>query len=236
MEKQGGKITGGRDQKDDAATHAKPRKGRQSSYAKSAETEIRVMEAAVACLCEKGFHALTLQRVADRAGMTRSAIQYYANTTEVLLLGLQEYLVDKIWGEELRRSVALAPGADNHARAIDMIVDLVASPYFVAWNELLIAARTVEKLQSVCSRGAYLREQINTRLTQMFHGDVDDETLASFKALDDLFVMVLHAATFVTFDKDSRARINAAISMLRDIYVRFHTDPVALLTIIKARD
>lgn len=183
------------------------------------------MEATVACLREKGFHALTLLSVARRADMTRSAVQYYANTTDDLLQELQEYLVDRIWGEELRRSLALVPGPDQHAEAIDLIIELVGSPYFVAWNELLNASRTVERLRPIIERGNYLREEIHAQLIDVFHVTQDERHLATFQALDDLFVMVLHAATFVTFERDSRARVDAAIAILRDIYTRLHTDP-----------
>lgn len=180
------------------------------------------MEAAVSCLYEQGFHKLTLQNVAQRANMTRSAIQYYADTTHNLLLLLQEYLVDKIWGEELRQSLALPSGPASHGDAIDIIHDHIDSRYFVAWNELLIAARTDETLKPIIDRGNQLREDIHLRLADIFHSGAGAEQLRVYSALDDLFVLVLHGATFVSFAKDTAQRVENAKKVLRDLYVLVH--------------
>lgn len=180
------------------------------------------MEAAVSCLYEQGFHKLTLQNVAHRANMTRSAIQYYADTTHSLLLLLQEYLVDKIWGEELRQSLALPSGPESHGDAIDIIHDHIDSRYFIAWNELLIAARTDDTLKPIVDRGNQLRETIHLRLTDIFHTGADAERLRVYSALDDLFVLVLHGATFVSFANDTAERVEAAKKVLRDLYVQVH--------------
>ncbi len=176
----------------------------------------------MSCLYEQGFHKLTLQNVAQRAGMTRSAIQYYADTTRRLLLLLQEYLVDKIWGEELRQSLALPSGPECHGDAIDIIHDHIDSRYFIAWNELLIAARTDDTLKPIVDRGNHLRESIHLRLSAIFHSGADPEQLRVYSALDDLFVLVLHAATFVSFANDTAERVEAARKVLRDLYVQVH--------------
>lgn len=200
------------------------RRARGKNYRKSAETEATIMEAAVSCLHEQGFHKLTLQNVAQRADMTRSAIQYYADTTQSLLLLLQEYLVDKIWGEELRQSLALPSGPTSHGDAIDIIHDHIDSRYFVAWNELLIAARTDDTLQPIVDRGNKLREEIHLRLADIFHSGADAERLRLYSALDDLFVLVLHGATFVSFADDTAERVANAKKVLRDLYVSVRED------------
>lgn len=194
------------------------------SYGKSEETERRIFEAAVECLCEGGVRSFTLKSVGDRAGVTRSGVQYYATSTASLLSAVQAYIVDKVWGEDLRKSRELPAGSDRFVQALDFALALPDSKYFIAWNELLAAARTDAGLTEVVLSGARLRERIHDALFQEFHDDAAPEAIDLLRSVDDIVVMVLHASAFVRFGEDDRARIQRALSVLKtmvlDLFAR----------------
>ena len=53
------------------------RKQKRRPTARGAETRAQVIEAAVHCICEEGFGAATMNRIADRAGVTWGVMQYH---------------------------------------------------------------------------------------------------------------------------------------------------------------
>lgn len=62
----------------------------RSQMLRSQETRARVIEAAVACIAEEGFHAANLARIADRAGVTTGAIQHQFGEKAALLAAAVE--------------------------------------------------------------------------------------------------------------------------------------------------
>lgn len=198
------------------------RRDTAQSYAKSEETERRIFEAAVACLCDDGMRGFTLRRVGDRAGVTRSCVQYYAASTADLLAAVQAYIVDRVWGEDLRRSRELPAGPDRFAQALDFALALPESRYFIAWNELLAAARTDPALHEVVLAGARMRERIHDALFEEFHADARPEAAELLRSVDDVVVMVLHASAFVRFSADDRERIGRALAALKRLVLDFY--------------
>ena len=131
---------------------------RRSSYCKSAETRIQVLEAAVECLACQGHRAVTLQRVAQLAGVTRGCVQYYVRSLPDLLIAVQDHIIQCLWGDLLTKVRNLPIGEDRLAHTIDMVLALPAKQHFLAWSELLAAARTRPELEPVVNRGATLLE------------------------------------------------------------------------------
>jgi len=90
------------------------RKQKRRPTARGAETRAQVIEAAVDCICEEGFGAATVNRIAERAGVTWGVMQYHFGDrgglfSAVLDTGYQ-HLTErlkgvKIEGEGLRERV-----------------------------------------------------------------------------------------------------------------------------------
>jgi AcrR family transcriptional regulator len=53
------------------------RKQKRRPTARGAETRAQVIEAAVRCICEEGFGAASMNRIAERAGVTWGVMQYH---------------------------------------------------------------------------------------------------------------------------------------------------------------
>ena len=57
--------------------------GQRFSTPKSQQTYEHVLEAAVDCLRELGYHRTNMSNIAERAGVTRSRVQYYFDSTDI---------------------------------------------------------------------------------------------------------------------------------------------------------
>ncbi|MFX4293122.1 TetR/AcrR family transcriptional regulator [Streptomyces bohaiensis] len=76
-----------------------------------------ILDAALRITEREGITRLTLESVAEEAGLTKGGLMYHFRTREELLLAIQRHLVDT-WEEQLRGELGGAPEeADDRARA-----------------------------------------------------------------------------------------------------------------------
>jgi len=117
---------------------------------RSAETRRRLLEAAVACLNERGYTGTTTTEIAGRAGVSRGAQVHHFRHKEELVIGAVEH-VCALRLEELEAAIRLMPSGSLEAR-VEMLIDLMWSafrgPSFYAWLELLVASRTEPMLRA----------------------------------------------------------------------------------------
>lgn len=98
------------------------------------------MDAAVACLAERGVPGATVSAVAERAGVSRGAAQHHFPTREELLLAALRHMVDSR-GADLRRRVASVQAGPGRTEAVvQMVVDAFSGPDFDAALQLWAAA------------------------------------------------------------------------------------------------
>ncbi|HUZ72005.1 MAG TPA: TetR/AcrR family transcriptional regulator [Stellaceae bacterium] len=89
------------------------RKGRRRTQEeRSAETRRRLVEAAVGFICENGYAELTTTLVAERAGVSRGALQHQFGTRLDLLAAVIDHLSKEISGRMLELAHAL-PGREH---------------------------------------------------------------------------------------------------------------------------
>lgn len=53
-----------------------------------------ILEAAIKCFAEKGYHATSIQEIVDRAGIAKGSLYFYFKSKEDLLLSLLKYYYD----------------------------------------------------------------------------------------------------------------------------------------------
>ncbi|GGX63105.1 TetR/AcrR family transcriptional regulator [Streptomyces minutiscleroticus] len=110
---------------------------------RSRATRQRLLEAAVACLAERGWTGSTVSVVAERAGVSRGAAQHHFPTREDLFTAAVEYVAEQR-SHALR---ALFPqGAADRAELVAAVVDLYTGPLFRAALHLWVAASHEEQL------------------------------------------------------------------------------------------
>jgi AcrR family transcriptional regulator len=105
---------------------------------------MRLLEAAVSCLAERGWAGSTVSVVAERAGVSRGAAQHHFPTREDLFTAAVEYVAE----ERSTALRALAPAGPAHRRrAVEEIVGLYTGPLFRAALHLWVAASDEEQLR-----------------------------------------------------------------------------------------
>lgn len=108
--------------------------------ARGRTTRRRLIGAAVDCLAERGWHAVTMVRVAERAGVSRGAAQHHFPTREALVVAAVEQLGEEQIAELRRRSGDLPSGHARTLSVAEMLLDLYTDVKFRAALDLWVAA------------------------------------------------------------------------------------------------
>jgi len=107
----------------------------------------RLLDATIDCLIDLGYSATTTTVIADRAGVSRGAQLHHFPTKAELVSAAVEHLANRL-GHDLKRDASLRSRAQPH---VDDLIDALwarfESPFFAAWLELSMAARTDEDLR-----------------------------------------------------------------------------------------
>lgn len=120
--------------------------GRQEERSRS--TRLRLLDATVACLVERGWSGTTTTLVAERAGVSRGAQLHHYPTKSALVLAAVEHLAQRR-AAELRAEVAALPrGRDRVGATVDLLAAVFTGPLFVAALEIWVAARTDAELRA----------------------------------------------------------------------------------------
>ena len=111
---------------------------------RSAETRRRLLEAAIACLNERGYTGTTTTEIAGRAGVSRGAQLHHFPKKDELVVNALEHVFE-LRLTEMSAAIAEPPsGSREHrlAAIIDAMWPMFKGPTFYAWLELVVASRT----------------------------------------------------------------------------------------------
>jgi len=107
---------------------------------------LRLLEATVELLVERGWSGTSTTLVSKRAGVSRGAQLHHFPTKDDLVLAAVEHLSD-VRGRELAEAAANLPRGRRRTRAVlEMLAEHFTSPAFTAALELWVAARTEPQL------------------------------------------------------------------------------------------
>lgn len=144
-------------QKSVKKTGGRPRRGDGWQAEKSAITRTAILDAAVECLVERGYSRTTTAMIAEYAGVSRGAMMHHFPSRIAVIRAVVDHLHEKRLKEyrELMEGIDV-PGAALTRGAIKKSVEsawrYVNLPSFVAYQELLAAARTDPELNDVLER------------------------------------------------------------------------------------
>ncbi|HNL50927.1 MAG TPA: TetR/AcrR family transcriptional regulator [Actinomycetota bacterium] len=119
---------------------------RVSQEERSRAMRLRLLDAAVDCLIERGYAGTSTTLVSERAGVSRGAQLHHFPSKAALLVAAVEH-VAQTRAEELTAAAAATP-PDDRRRVLRMLADHVTSPVFDAALELWVAARTDAELRA----------------------------------------------------------------------------------------
>lgn len=125
-------------------------------------TKAKLLDAAVSCLAEQGWSATTVAVVAERAGVSRGAVQYHFPTREDLVLAAVEQMADQRAAEARSRLEQRGGDTMPAEQVVRDVVDIYSGQLFRAALALWLAAvsepalrERVRRLEARVSREAH---------------------------------------------------------------------------------
>jgi AcrR family transcriptional regulator len=198
---------------DDAPSVPDPTAVTGKELEKSRTTRRRILDAARDLLANVGYAKFSTAAVAEGAGLTRPAMLYHFGSRQELLNATIQFLARR--RIELFQA-AMAEATDRHGddriairlAAVDITLDHAVLPEHLAFQELVMAARTDPELAAVVAPAAAYFETMRVRAT--FHCLPQHMIVPhDFQLVRDVVRLVSEAVTWphaFTFDKEHRLK------------------------------
>jgi AcrR family transcriptional regulator len=122
------------------------RRPRRTQAERSAATRTRLLEAAAACLVERGYAGTTTLAVCRRAGVSHGSLLHHYGTRERLLGATLEAVYAKLRARVVDTLAALPQGEPRTAALVDAMWSAFGAPEFKAVLELWLAAANQPEL------------------------------------------------------------------------------------------
>jgi AcrR family transcriptional regulator len=184
------------------------RPARHPQQDRSRQTHQRVLEATVECLSELGWTGATVGVVAQRAGVSRGAIQHHFPTRAALVTAAIEHMSQVRLAQLQARTAALTGSQRRTEQVLMMLGELYTGPPFQAALQAHAAAATDPALREAVV-GAEGRVNAEThRLTVLLLGA--DESVPGVRELVQASLDLLRGlalADVLTDDSRRRRRV-----------------------------
>jgi AcrR family transcriptional regulator len=146
---------------------------RRTQAERSEESRNRLLDAAIACLTERGYTRTTVQEVSRRAGLSVGCQQHHFPSKTDLMVAAMEHLYDQR-RQALIGALARLPEGPEHAPAlVRLLWEALSGESFQAYVELVVASRTDPALRAPMERLSH-RMGDETRATFLAHFEATD--------------------------------------------------------------
>src|SRR5438067_2249496 len=115
---------------------------RRSNAERSAATQVRLLDATIECLVERGWAGTSTTEIVRRAGVSRGAQVHHYPSKEDLVFAAVEYLVERRTREFEATFANLPADRRTPAAAMRVLYDQCFRSTYEPWLELAVAART----------------------------------------------------------------------------------------------
>ena len=116
---------------------------------KSSLTRDRIVIAALECIVEFGYESTTMAKIAKVAKVSQGSMQYHFPAKLDAIKAAINYLLAKRLTDHQRDLEEIPEGADSMAHAIEVYWHHLNEGHYVAYQDLVIAARTHPELARV---------------------------------------------------------------------------------------
>lgn len=190
---------------------------RKHQTKKSLATRKTILEAAIQCFLELGYHRTTTTEIAKRAAVTRGAVQYYFPTTPDVLRASIDYMIDQ-WLLTYAETLGKMPQEANRlSNGVDIYWQLLQHPLFVAWQELNAASRTDPELKKLVTEAAKRYDQRRLEIGRQFYTELANVPDDVFDVARDLLRATLEGLAVSNFGPEEATRKQAIIDMLKQM-------------------
>ena len=192
-----------------------PRKPRRTQAERSAQTQRKLIEAAIVVLHRMGYGATTSGLIAEEAGVSRGAMLHQYPTKVDLMLAVVSEVYARETAEYGERSAAAPTPRERFFQYPDLMWDVLTRPSAMAVLEILMGSRSDPEL---AARLAPLQRQIEAtskatvdRILQ----DADLPDLPEFNAMRRLFVAAVRGLSIDLMLLKDRAELEGAIRLMQ---------------------
>jgi len=126
-----------------------PKSSRKWQSQKSSLTRDRIVIAALECIVEFGYESTTLAKIAKAAKVSQGSMQYHFPAKLDAIKAAVNYLLAKRLTDHQRDLEDVPNGVDSMAHAIEVYWHHLNEGHYVAYQDLVIAARTHPELATV---------------------------------------------------------------------------------------
>jgi AcrR family transcriptional regulator len=160
---------------------------RRTQEERSAATQARLLDAAVACLVELGYGATTTTVVAERAGVSRGAQLHHFATRAQLVGAAVQHVFAGLTADYQQGFARVAETADRVQAAVELLWSMFVQPRHLAALDLYLAARTDGELRAVLAPIAAQHRDNVLQLARAYFPDAA-ASHARFDAVIDLIL------------------------------------------------
>jgi AcrR family transcriptional regulator len=187
---------------------------RRTQAERSAETQRRLIDAAIAILHQVGYGGTTTSLIADKAGVSRGAMLHQYPTKVDLMLAVVAEVYQRETSEYQRRGAQIASTRERFFRFPELMWDVLTRPSAIAVLEIMMGSRQDKAL---ASRLAPLQRQIEatSRATVeriLKEGGFPD--LPELNAMRRLFVAAVRGLSIDLMLIKDRSELEQAIKLL----------------------
>ena len=113
----------------EARANAPRRRPDRGGYARGEETRARIVEAALRVFADEGYSRASTRQIAEAAGVTPPALQYYFDSKEGLHRACAQFIVGEFWRTlgQAAQNADLATETCEPSRALEALCDLMDS-------------------------------------------------------------------------------------------------------------
>jgi len=193
--------------------------------------EVELIRGAYRVIGDKGVHGISLQDVADAAGVSKGVPSYYFKTKENLILSTMRWVLSRV-AERIQGG--LAGAATPQERVVAMVDAIYVDPeanrrYYVAYLDLVDYAARLDAFQQVSTTFDEIVNALYADVARSFAvPDLDEAARVVRAIIDGLFVQWLtEADRDATYDRYRATTRRALLAYLSAAAAPARTGPAA---------
>ncbi|MGC0422012.1 TetR/AcrR family transcriptional regulator [Embleya sp. AB8] len=147
---------------------------REPRQHRSRATRLKLLDTAVEVLAEVGWVAGTVTVVAERAGVSRGAVQHHFPTREDLFTAAIDHMAGELFARTRLDSARIPPGPEHTEAVVDALVTMFHSKLYRAALSLWLAAVEDDTLRAEVDPVDHrIKAALYDMAVDLFDADVD---------------------------------------------------------------
>lgn len=192
---------------------------RRTQAERSAVMRLRLLDAAVRVLIDRGYAGATVRAICAESGVSAGALQHhFASKEEIVLAALDHVFAEVVARLEALDAAPAAPAA-RADRIIDSLWEFYGGPRYVAASEILMGLRQIPALRP---RLVETRERLTLHYRRMWDRLMHDTPLGARHRLPLLTftIATLRGLALIQVNGPDPALVAPQLDLLRAILAR----------------